>query len=132
MTKGPPEAAHDLVIDQITAHSVNISCVSGRNGGSIQKFCVHHEEFDGSNPIQSAFLDDLGIGVTVKYAIQDLKEITIYKFKVVSENENTDKSQNSAETGFFPFATRGNINCIIIILKIKQSIDFSVNNIISI
>ena len=107
---GPPGVPRLLAIVHTTAHTANISWVSGRDGGFTQIFQVHYEEADGSNPIQSAAFNEMGTGLTMNFTIMDLKENTDYRFKIVSSNESPELSQNTAETDFTTFKTRCKIH----------------------
>ena len=90
----------------VTAHTIVLSWVSGRSGGSTQTFQIHYREESAASFTIITDIIDPGVGNRSSYTISALKEQTKYVFMMVSVN-GFEKENNMAESSLIAIKTLG-------------------------
>ena len=96
---GPPEIPHVSSNPTITALTITLSWISGRDGGSKQNFTIYFQKnVEGAMNKTIPNIPDPGIGFEVKHTERGLEPEMMYKFCVEANNEYGTSTNQSCET----------------------------------
>ena len=91
---GVPEAPHSVVLWSITAVSVTLSWLPGRNGGSAQTFTVYYRKDGESKILYHDGIEAIKENQFVTYKVSGLDPQTEYYFKVHATNSWGESSSS--------------------------------------